>query len=45
MIGDAFLKARRVRPGICSICGYNLTANTSGVCPECGTKIAEVGRA
>jgi hypothetical protein len=25
------------RPGHCSRCGYNLTANTSGVCPECGT--------
>jgi hypothetical protein len=25
--------------------GYNLTANTSGGCPECGTKIAEVRRA
>ncbi|HEY8747885.1 MAG TPA: hypothetical protein VIM11_07915 [Tepidisphaeraceae bacterium] len=23
----------------CSKCGYNLTGNTSGVCPECGTKI------
>src|SRR5665213_367021 len=22
----------------CRECGYNLTANTSGVCPECGTK-------
>jgi hypothetical protein len=21
----------------CRTCGYNLTANTSGVCPECGT--------
>jgi len=25
-------------------CGNDLTANTSGVCPECGTKIAEVRR-
>jgi predicted RNA-binding Zn-ribbon protein involved in translation (DUF1610 family) len=23
----------------CASCGYNLTGNTSGVCPECGTKI------
>ncbi len=23
----------------CSACGYNLTANTSGVCPECGRSI------
>jgi hypothetical protein len=31
---------RRLRsrgPGMCSSCGYNLTGNTSGVCPECGT--------
>ena len=24
---------------ICVPCGYNLTGNESGVCPECGTKI------
>jgi hypothetical protein len=24
----------------CSVCSYNLTGNTSGVCPECGTAIA-----
>lgn len=23
----------------CSKCGYDLTGNTSGVCPECGAKI------
>jgi hypothetical protein len=23
-------------PGHCSTCGYDLTGNTSGVCPECG---------
>lgn len=27
-------------PGKCSNCGYDLTGNTSGVCPECGTRIA-----
>lgn len=27
----------RRRKGLCRACGYNLTANTSGVCPECGT--------
>ena len=25
------------RKGSCLSCGYNLTGNTSGVCPECGT--------
>jgi hypothetical protein len=25
-------------PG-CLVCGYNLTGNTSGVCPECGTPV------
>ena len=27
---------RRVRPGCCRRCGYNLTGNTSGDCSECG---------
>lgn len=30
----------RLRAGCCTSCGYDLTANTSGVCPECGTKIS-----
>ncbi len=24
-------------PGHCKNCGYNLTGNVSGICPECGT--------
>jgi len=35
---------RRIRPGFCLRCGYNLTGNTSGVCSECGEKIAEANR-
>jgi hypothetical protein len=27
---------RRKPPGHCRFCGYNLTANVSGICPECG---------
>ena len=27
---------RRRRRGQCEACGYNLTGNVSGVCPECG---------
>jgi hypothetical protein len=34
-----WLDRRRVPPGHCS-CGYNLTGNVSGVCPECGTAVA-----
>lgn len=30
---------RRRRDGLCVTCAYNLTGNTSGVCPECGTTI------
>ncbi len=28
------------QPGHCRNCGYNLTGNVSGVCPECGERIA-----
>ena len=28
---------RRAATGHCPACGYNLTGNASGVCPECGT--------
>jgi len=33
------LRRRRLRRGqpLCLSCGYNLTGNTSGICPECGT--------
>jgi hypothetical protein len=30
---------RRIPPGHCQNCGYNLTCNVSGVCPECGEKV------
>ena len=29
----------RMKRGLCLKCGYDLTGNESGVCPECGTKI------
>jgi hypothetical protein len=35
-----FVRARRIKPGHCNQCGYSLTGNTSGVCPECGTPVA-----
>src|ERR1043166_7933927 len=28
---------RPPKPGHCPSCNYNLTGNTSGICPECGT--------
>jgi hypothetical protein len=31
----------RHRANLCSACGYNLTGNVSGVCPECGTPIVK----
>ncbi len=30
---------RIVNPELCSGCGYNLTGNVSGYCPECGRAI------
>ena len=30
---------RRRKKGLCVSCGYDLTGNVSGVCPECGTDI------
>jgi hypothetical protein len=29
---------RRIPPGHCRKCGYSLTGNVSGICPECGVK-------
>jgi hypothetical protein len=28
---------RKLRPGFCRVCDYDLTGNTTGRCPECGT--------
>jgi hypothetical protein len=36
---------KRYREGGCEACGYNLTANTSGVCPECGTALPAIPEA
>ncbi len=36
----AWWRGRRVSPGHCRRCGYDLTKNESGICPECGVEIA-----
>ena len=32
---------RRRQLGLCLNCGYNLTGNVSGICPECGQPVAQ----
>lgn len=36
-----WLDRRRIPPHCCQSCGYDLTGNLSGVCPECGEKHGE----
>jgi len=36
--------AKRAMIGGCLHCGYSLTGNTSGTCPECGTAIPKASR-
>jgi hypothetical protein len=38
------LDRRRIPPGHCRKCGYNLTGNVSGICPECGTPVKREGK-
>jgi len=35
-----YRRLRRRRAGLCIKCGYNLTGNVSGRCPECGAGVA-----
>ena len=35
-VGLIWYRGRRIPPGRCQNCGYDLTGNTSGRCPECG---------
>ena len=34
-------KRKRTAAGQCATCGYDLTGNTSGVCPECGEAVID----
>ena len=34
----------RLAEGLCISCGYDLTGNVSGMCPECGTDNTESGQ-
>ena len=34
-----WLRDRQILPGYCEHCGYDLTGNVSGRCPECGKSI------
>jgi len=38
------LRLRRRKRGLCTACGYNLTGNISGICPECGVAVMPVRR-
>ena len=39
-LASAFLLRRHARrPGHCPACGYDLTGNVTGRCPECGTAL------
>ena len=37
-------RKRRSAGLLCLSCGYNLTGNTSGTCPECGTAVPKTSR-
>lgn len=39
VVTKAVLFRRRQRDGHCRTCGYDLTGNESGICPECGRGI------
>lgn len=38
--GIMFLRRKGAPRGHCRACGYDLTGNVSGICPECGKPIA-----
>jgi hypothetical protein len=36
---SGFNRSRQIAGSLCVACNYNLTGNTSGTCPECGTSV------
>lgn len=44
-IHGSLRRRRRRRKGLCAQCGYNLTGNVSGVCPECGSETRQPWKA
>jgi hypothetical protein len=45
-IGRGYRKERRadrLKSGRCLACGYSLRGNVSGLRPECGTRVGEIG--
>jgi len=38
---NGLVRRQPLAAGHCQTCGYNLTGNVSGVCPECGETMAE----
>jgi hypothetical protein len=43
--GFVAMRSPEIDPTRCPACGYDLTGNVSGVCPECGTSLAGDRRA
>ena len=39
-----FRRCRSPKNGYCDSCGYDLTGNVSGICPECGRRVSNQER-
>jgi len=40
----AIARSGAIQEGTCKCCGYNLTGNRSGICPECGAVVGSIDR-
>jgi len=40
-IRGPYRRYRRRKKGLCLCCGYDLTRNVSGICPECGVTVGQ----